>query len=492
MAINHILYRNIIEPITLLKKTYLPVLILYFAYGFSGVSAIAQIFWIKNDLTLSTSEILQLAFWAHIPWTYKIVFSQFIDNFSILKSRRKSYIAFGSLLMVIGYTIFIATVHQIIYITLYSQLILSSILIAAGLVLQDLIADTACLEIIICEKNEHSLSDQEYKYSLGIIQLLGRLSLMCGVLLAAFFGGILAEYLHLKTICWILLIVPLISLSSIFFLKETPHLWKENHINFTLVMLIIGMVICSIICSLLKTPYTAELNFFINLSFTLIMMKYALNSNTISNLKEIIALGIIIFFYRATPSFGPGAEWWQIDILEFNPHFFSILSQTGTLLGFLSTLIFSSYILKQNIKTVLITLALLSALLKLPFIGMAYGLHDWTKHIFGFGAKTIAIIDVVSEDPFILLSMIPLLALASYYAPKKNKVTWFALVANFMNLALSAGTLLTKHLQTFFNITRGNYKEIGPLMITSTILDIALPILAILFINLWQVTGKKT
>jgi hypothetical protein len=220
-------------------------------------------------------------------------------------------------------------------------------------------------------------------------------------------------------------------------------------------------------------------------------MKYVLKHLSPGKLKELIGLGIIIFFFRTNPSFGPGVEWWQIDTLKFTPKFFGILSQTGTLLGFFATLIFSTYILKYNIKTALIIIALVSALLKLPFIGMAYGLHDWTMQHFGFGAKTIAIIDVVSEDPFLALSMIPLLALAAYYAPKQNKVTWFALVANFMNLALSAGTLLTKHLQTFFKITRGNYEKIGPLMTACTILDIALPITAILVVSLWQKNSKK-
>ncbi|MBP9792085.1 MAG: hypothetical protein KBC27_02630 [Rickettsiales bacterium] len=484
------LHKHILEPILAFKKQYWPIVILYFAYGFSGFTAIAETFWIKNDLTLSTSEILQLAFWAHMPWTYKIIFSQFVDNLSIIKSRRKSYICLGAFLMIIGYIIFIATVHGFIYLSLYSQLTISSIIISAGIVLQDLVADTLCLEIVISEKKQHKLSDQEYKYRLGLVQLLGRLGLMFGILLAAFFGGILAEYLHLKTICWFLLVIPIISCSSIMFFKEAPNIQNSN-LDKPLVVLTFAMTITTIISSLVNIGAKAEINFIINLFFTLIMMKYVLKHLSLGKLKELIGLGIVIFFFRTTPSFGPGIEWWQIDTLKFTPQFFGILSQTGTLLGFFATLFFSTYILKYNIRTVLIILALLSALLKLPFIGMAYGLHDWTMQHFGFGAKTIAIIDVVSEDPFSTLSMIPLLALSAYYAPKQNKVTWFALVANFMNLALSAGTLLTKHLQTFFQITRGNYKKIGPLMTTCTILDIALPITAILLVSLWQKNSKK-
>lgn len=80
MSVKETLYKNIVIPIIAFKKTYIPIIILYFIYGFSGFTSIAQTFWIKNDLSLSASKLVQLAFWAHLPWTYKIIFSQFADN----------------------------------------------------------------------------------------------------------------------------------------------------------------------------------------------------------------------------------------------------------------------------------------------------------------------------------------------------------------------------------------------------------------------------
>ena len=59
--------------------------------------------------------------------------------------------------------------------------------------------------------------------------------------------------------------------------------------------------------------------------------------------------------------------------------------------------------------------------------------------MFGFGARTIAIIDTATTSPFAQLSMIPLLTLIAIYAPAGHRATWFALMASLMNLALVAG-----------------------------------------------------
>jgi hypothetical protein len=67
-------------------------------------------------------------------------------------------------------------------------------------------------------------------------------------------------------------------------------------------------------------------------------------------------------------------------------------------------------------------------------------------------------------------------------------------MASFTNLALSASQLGTKYLNRFFSVTRevrdfvpsqviapADYGELGALMITATVIGLALPLLAILF-----------
>jgi hypothetical protein len=75
--------------------------------------------------------------------------------------------------------------------------------------------------------------------------------------------------------------------------------------------------------------------------------------------------------------------------------------------------------------------------------------------------------------------MIPLLTLVAYYAPAGHRATWFALMASLMNMALVAGQLGTKYLNQIFVVQRGEYSELGLLLITATALGLLLPLAAI-------------
>ena len=75
--------------------------------------------------------------------------------------------------------------------------------------------------------------------------------------------------------------------------------------------------------------------------------------------------------------------------------------------------------------------------------------------------------------------MMPLLTLIAYYAPPGHRATWFALMASLMNLALVASQLQTKYLNDIFVVGRGQYAELGPLLIWAVALGFIIPVAAI-------------
>ena len=165
-------------------------------------------------------------------------------------------------------------------------------------------------------------------------------------------------------------------------------------------------------------------------------------------------------------------------MLKFDEAFYGTLRQTSAIIGMAALWIFSKQLTEYSVTSVLFWLALASAMLSLPNIGLFYGLHLWTEENFGFGAQTIALIDAAAASPFAQLSMIPLLTLVAFYAPAGHRATWFALMASLMNMALVAGQLQTKYLNQIFVIQRGEYIELGPLLLTVAELGIILPISA--------------
>jgi hypothetical protein len=76
-----------------------------------------------------------------------------------------------------------------------------------------------------------------------------------------------------------------------------------------------------------------------------------------------------------------------------------------------------------------------------------------------------------------------MLAWIAKEAPKNQKATYFAVMAAFTNLALSASHLGTKYLNKIFVIERGQYNELGLLMISVALIGLALPIATVVFFN---------
>ena len=131
----------------------------------------------------------------------------------------------------------------------------------------------------------------------------------------------------------------------------------------------------------------------------------------------------------------------------------------------------------------LLGLTIISALLALPGIGLTLGLHQWTEQHLGFGAHAIAIIDTAAASPFVQLSIIPLLTLCAIYAPAGHRASWFALMASLMNLALVAGQLATKYLNSVIVVARGDYHNLPLLLILVSVIGLAVPVVTIMLVG---------
>jgi hypothetical protein len=146
-----------------------------------------------------------------------------------------------------------------------------------------------------------------------------------------------------------------------------------------------------------------------------------------------------------------------------------------------------------------VMLTVVGTLIAIPNIGMYYGLHQWTAaHTGGLvDARVIALIDTALESPLGQIAMIPMLAWIANSAPANLKATYFAVMASFSNLALSASQLGTKYLNQIFTVTREvrerssgalkapqDYSELGALMIAAALIGLLLPLVAVAAVRL--------
>ena len=62
-----------------LRLSYLPPLMVYAAYGVSGLTGIVGTFFVKDYLDLPAAFLAALGFWAGIPWAMKMPVGHLVD-----------------------------------------------------------------------------------------------------------------------------------------------------------------------------------------------------------------------------------------------------------------------------------------------------------------------------------------------------------------------------------------------------------------------------
>jgi len=471
---------SLMRPIVGFRRSYLPLVMVYFAYGALGIIDVSRDMWVKERLTLTPAELAGIAVWLSLPWTIKMVFGQLVDSVPIFGSQRRSYILIGAVFTASGMLTLAGAASGWIAFSRADHLyILGAMLIVVGTVIQDVVADAMSTEVVSrVDAVGNARPEDDIRAELGMVQVLGRLALGIGILAVAGLSGWLAQFFPRETVFLFGLVIPAISALGVLLIgsetsERRPIDWRilGGGIGFGLIVLAVALG---------GLPFGQELVFVLSMLVICAMLVFVTRESDPKTRRAILFASIIIFAFRATPSVGDGYFWWTLDVLKFDEAFYGSLRQTAAIIAIVAMWTFSKQLTEYSVTKVLFWLAVAGAILSLPNIGLFFGLHHWTEETFGFGARAIAVIDAAATSPFAQLSMIPLLTLIAFYAPEGHRATWFALMASLMNLALVAGQLQTKYLNYIFVVQRGEYAELGLLLITAAVLGFVLPIGAIL------------
>ena len=249
---------------------------------------------------------------------------------------------------------------------------------------------------------------------------------------------------------------------------------------------------------LLDFEYGQEVIFLCSLTIISFLIARLMRELPPENARALIGTALIIFVFRAVPLPGPGLSWFEIDELGFDEQFFSLLSLITACLTMVGLFVLRPMMAKRSIAFIVVVLTLAAAVLSLPNISLYYGLHEWTgPRTDGLvDARFIAILDTAIESPLGQIAMVPMLAWIARNAPAHLKATFFAVMASFTNLALSASSLATRYMNEFFVVSRqvvnsatnavetpANYDLLGQLLIFVAILGLVLPLLTVLLIQ---------
>src|SRR5262245_61255492 len=349
--------QSITRPIQAFQLSYVPVVVVYFAYGALGLIDVTRDLWIKESLSLTPAQLAGIGVWLTLPWTVKMVFGELVDAVPIFGSQRKSYILAGALLMAAGLVILAGAAGRWLHFASPERLyVLGAMLIVIGTVVQDVVADAMSTEVVPrTDAAGNDRPDESVRIELGMVQVLGRLAVSAGVLAVAGLSGWLANFMTRQEVFLIGLIIPAISIAGVF-LRGTETV-ERRAIDWRILGggIAFGAVVVTL--GLGNVPFAQEIIFLISMTVVcgmLVMVTAELDHNT---RMGILFATIIVFAFRSAPTVGDGFFWWTLDELNFDAAFYGHLRQTGAVLSIAVMWMFSRQLTESSVTKTLLWIA---------------------------------------------------------------------------------------------------------------------------------------
>ncbi|OPH83302.1 hypothetical protein [Nitrobacter vulgaris] len=524
--------RTFVDVFRQLRWAFLPPLMVYFAAGISGVTAIVGTFFVKEYLGLSAAFLAALTFWAGLPWALKMPLGHLVD----LVWRWKALLVYlGAALIAaslgIMYALIMHTEAMRQLLSVEAWFVVSSLLAPAGYVVQDTVADAMTVEAVPrVHSDGKPLAEEETKALHTTMQTLGRIALIGGLVFVALlnivmFSGVESLEQSQKAdvyarIYLMALAIPLVSVSGMVLsqsmLAARARQLREQGVKADEVDRLVyspgqstepdywifgggaAFVVLTLAIGISDIPLAQEIVFCGSMAITSVLIYQLVQKVPRAKARALIGTALIIFVFRAAPLPGAGATWFMIDQLHFDQQFLSVLSLIASCLTLIGMVLLRPLMASRSIAYIVVLLTLASGVLALPNIGLYYGIQNWTARLTGgvVDAHFIAIIETTLESPLGQVAMIPLLTWIARNAPADLKATFFAVMASFTNMALTASSLLTKYLNQIFVVTRevkdhatdtvqtpADYSQLGWLLITVTLIGVLMPLLTVLLVQ---------
>jgi hypothetical protein len=482
------------------KLSYLPPLMVYAAYGVSGLTGIVGTFFVKEYLDLSPEFLAALLFWAGIPWAMKMPVGHLVDLIwrwkALLVWLGAAMIA-ASLAIMVG--LIAHTQSLVAVMSAGNWYVLAALLAPTGYMIQDAVADAMTVEAVPrVDENGKPYDEAARKSMHTTMQTLGRVALIGGLALVA---GINVWLFHdtaalpkeeraamYANVYRAALVIPVISVLGVIlhrFLKNERETVEKTRPNWAVLGGSLVFVVITFAVGLGGVPGAEEIIFAGSLAVILFLLWRLARELEPAARNTLVATAIVLFLYRAVPLTGDGATWWMIDVLKFDESFLSQVQLVTYALTLAGMFALRGFMARHSIATIVVVLSVAAAVLSLPTIGMFYGLHEWTaRHTGGMvDARTIMLLNTALESPLGQIAMIPMLAWVANSAPANLKATYFAVMASFSNLALAASQLGTVYLNRFFVVKRGDYAALGELMIVTAVITLVVPLATVALVR---------
>jgi hypothetical protein len=327
----------------LFRLSYLPPLLVYAAFGVSGLTGIVGAFFVKDYLDVSAAFLAALGFWAGIPWALKMPIGHVVDLIwrwkALLVWLGAGMIA-ASLLVMIGLISHLEAMRAVMSPTAW--FVLAALVAPTGYMIQDAVADAMTVEAVPrADEHGRPYDAATLKAMHTTMQTLGRVAVIGGLALVAlanvylFYGTEKLPHperaaLYAR-VYWIALVIPVLSVAGVVlhgFTKASHAVQGEEKTrpNWWILGGSLVFVVITLSVGLGQLPAAQEIIFAGSLAVILFLLwRLARELSPVAR-ETLVATALILFIYRAMPSVGPGYQWWAIDVLKFDESFFARLA----------------------------------------------------------------------------------------------------------------------------------------------------------------------
>ena len=361
-----------------MKLSYLPPLMVYAAYGVSGLTGIVGTFFVKDYLDLSPAFLAALAFWAGIPWALKMPIGHLVDLIwrwkALLVWLGAGMIAV-SLLIMVGLTTQMDEMRAVM--SGERWYVLAALLAPTGYMIQDAVADAMTVEAV------PRVSDAQLQKSMHTtMQTLGRVAVIGGLALVAaaniyVFAGKenfpKERKLELYADVYIAaLIIPVLSVLGVVlhrFLKHEREVVEKTHPNWTVLGGSLVFVAITLAVSLGGLPHAQEIIFTGSFAIIVFLLWRLARELAPEARQVLVATALVLFVYRSVPATGEGTTWWMMDKLRFDEGFFGQLQLVTYALTLVGMFALRRFMAQNSIATIVVVLSVAAAVLSVPIIG---------------------------------------------------------------------------------------------------------------------------
>jgi folate/biopterin transporter len=430
------------------------ILLVYLVQGVVGLSRLATVFFLKDELQLSPSQLAMISGIQILPWTIKPLYGFLSDAVPLFGYHRRSYLSLAGAIGALSWLGLALWAHTPL------QALVCTTAASLAVAVSDVVADGIVVERVRGSPQERAGSLQSLCWGTSAL----------GSLVTAYFSGSLLERFAPRQIFAITAVFPLMISATSFFIEERRFSDDGLPIDVTLAdhQTVQGTE------RPLRANKTNRYGQQVSRDARELLGKLWVAIRQ----PSILYPTAFVFLWQSTPSAETAFFYYMTNALQFQPEFLGRIRVVSSAAMLLGVVVYNRFLKKIPIKSVLRWSTVLSVPLGMSQLILVTGWNvRWGIPNTWFVLGDAAVLTALGQVAFM-----PTLVLAARLCPPGAESVVFATLMSLYNASGFVGTELGALLTQAFGITDHDFRNLWALIVICNLSSL-LPLVFIDFLD---------